>query len=180
MFVNDWIDPNVDILTEVTYESKKVKRQGPFINNVAPGVFFYFTQFALTGDGSEDYILIRETVDPNNGWPLFEVHSGQMWFFQIGTTTYIDPDTGLEVTENTCDQPAFDRSVDLTDLAQPVVDVQNATAGTYVVQVKYTPNSVVGKEPIPPEHHYDFYTYFEVDTGDPIDSAAGGLDLVRK
>jgi hypothetical protein len=156
------------VISEVTYNSKRIKGAGPYINSVAPGVFFYFTQFTL--DGSESAILIRETVkDPNDPnpvtWPLFEVHNGQVWLF--------------EIVGNTCVSPAFDWSVDNTDLAQPVVDISNASAGTYVVQVKYTPNSVVGwLDPETIVYHYDFFTYLNDTSGDPIDSAAGGIDLV--
>jgi hypothetical protein len=107
------------------------------VNNVSPGVFFFYASYTVTGSQDQLVVDVAERFNAANG-PLtndFAVHQGQAFLYSVqgnictkitGVTTTI---TGGQVVIT----------------YNPAGDVPT---GTYVIGVKYSPSSaVIGQAP---------------------------------
>jgi hypothetical protein len=120
-------------LTELTYGL-----QGGLINNVSPGVFFFYASHSVTG--SQDLLVVDvvERFNAANG-PLtddFVVQQDQAFLYRVQDSTC------TKITTNVTTQ-IIGGQVVIT--YNPAGDVPT---GTYVVGVKYTPsNALIGQPP---------------------------------
>ncbi len=125
------------------------------INNVAPGVFFYFTTVKSQVNGSFT-VNITQTDSP--AFAFFDVQNGQVTVYNATCNNYAN--------------------ATLNSFAggQVSVTINGASIGqVFIIQVKYSANSVVGQNANKNTLiHYDFTTYIG---GVAVDAAAGGLDL---
>ncbi len=130
------------------------------INNVAPGVFFYFTQ--VTAPSANFTIDIVQTNN-DASFPFFAVHNG------ISEIRLFDGNCVISNLGTASESP----------LGQAHVAISGATVGqTFIVQVKYSANSVNGtsvSSPYPTVH-YDFHTEIG---GVTVDLDPDGLDLAK-
>jgi hypothetical protein len=123
------------------------------LNNVNPGVFFYWV--AVTVPAGNNSFTITETITTGNFNRLFDIAS-QNNVFDSNCTSQHPNITQNPTTGNVTAQ-------------------WNApTAGVYIISIKYSANSVVGSPAPSPGTtvHYDFTT-----TGVP--GSTQGLDLVK-
>ena len=139
-------------LTEVLYGVKSGK-----VNNVAPGVFFYYSK--VTAPSSSF------TVDIAQG----ETHGAFSTLFALQSVSLYDAGC---TTSNL-------GKVSYPSAGQARISVNGATAGaTYVIGVKYDPNTVVGQlVPSPSTVHYDFATLVN---GVVAAADTDGVNLIRK
>jgi hypothetical protein len=148
-------------LTTVLYGVKATT-----INNVAPGVLFYYTHVSDLAAGSNT-VQILQTRSLTSGSPLtpfFGVHQSQVTLYNASD----------------CTTSTLRSRVTTGDGQTVTIDVDGATAGQdLIVGVKYNPSSVVGiiVGPIRPVVHYDFVTSLNGVTGE---TDPDGLDLRPK
>ena len=120
----------------VQYATKNGK-----INTASPGVFFYFTTFEAPS--ANFTVNVAQAITPPNTFTtLFDVHQAQVNIFTADCSAF----GGATVTS--------------TANGQVAVHFTSATAGNdYIIQVKYTTKSVVGKAtPSPTSVDYTFQT----------------------
>jgi len=138
-------------LTQVCYGVKS-----GVINNVAPGVFFYYT--SVTAPSASFTIDIVQTKN-NASFPFIGVYNGEIRLYNANCTVI---GSGTETSQG-----------------QASVNVSGATVGqTFIVGVKYNPGTVVGTSvsaPFPTVH-YDFRTEIG---GVTVDLDPDGLDLAK-
>jgi hypothetical protein len=130
--------------------------QNDVINNVNPGVFFYYTQ--LTAPAGGDFqVEIQQISSPD--FTLFEVQNDQ----QI---RLFNPD---------CSPAANEMEIN----AWPsTLTIHNAAIGQhFILSLKYGTSSVVGYQPVADPIHYDFATFIN---GGEFDYDYDGLDLKAK
>ena len=149
----DFLNGTAGDLDEILYGVKNKK-----INNVAPGVLFYYTH--ITAPAANFTIFIDQS-NSDSDVPLFTVHNGQVSFFNpnctsssLATPTLIDGDVTIQVT--------------------------GATPGlVYILGIKYDPGSVVGTSTsvFTPPVHYDWKTLVN---GNQVEADPDGLDLNPK
>jgi hypothetical protein len=132
--------------------------KGTKINNVSPGVLFYYTH--VTAPAPSFTIDIKQT-NTNVAVPLFTVQKGQVNLYN-GTDC-----SNASVTTN------------ITSDGQVHIAVSGATAGrAFIVGVKYDPGTVVGTTvPNPTTTHYNFSTLVN---SVPVETDPDGLDLKPK
>jgi uncharacterized repeat protein (TIGR01451 family) len=103
--------------------------KGSTINNVAPGVIFYFATVTVPAGGT---VVVQQSDTRADGksppFPLMEVASGQAYVKSYNTSTKQCSTVGT-----------FSQS---SSQAAPTITIANA--GTYIVQIKYSPNSLAG------------------------------------
>jgi hypothetical protein len=146
---SDFVNGTAGDLTQVCYKVKS-----GFINNVAPGVFFYYT--SVSAPSANFTIDIVQTKN-NGSFPFLGVHNGEIRLYNANCTVI---GSGTE-----------------TSLGQASVNVSGATVGqTFIVGIKYNPGSVVGTAVVTPGPtvHYDFHTEIG---GLTVDLDPDGLDL---
>jgi hypothetical protein len=146
-----FLDGTGETLSILNYSVKKgvIKK----LNNVNPGVFFYWV--AVTVPAGNNSFTITETITTGNFNRLFDIAS-QNNVFDSNCTSQHPNITQNPTTGNVTAQ-------------------WNApTAGVYIISIKYSANSVVGSPAPSPGTtvHYDFTT-----TGVP--GSTQGLDLVK-
>jgi uncharacterized repeat protein (TIGR01451 family) len=110
--------------------------KGSTINNVSPGVIFYFATVTVPAGGT---VVVQQSDTRADGksppFPLLEVASGQAYVKSYNTSTKQCSIVGT-----------FSQS---SPQAAPTITIANA--GTYIVQIKYAPNSLAGYSiPNPP------------------------------
>jgi hypothetical protein len=131
-------------ITQVLYGVK-----GGKINNVAPGVFFYYTKF--TASGTTGGVTITQTV--NNGGRLFKIQQGQVLVY-----------------DSNCNRISSSRVTFTENNGVVVVNVTGLTSGSqYIISVKYDTGSPVGLAVSQP---YPTFTYSFSDTAGGNDSLA--------
>ncbi len=120
-------------LTELTYGL-----QGGVINNVSPGVFFFYASYSVTGSQNQLVVDVVERFNAANG-PLtddFVVQQDQAFLYRVQDSTC------TKITANVTTQ-IIGGQVVIT--YNPAGDVPT---GTYVIGVKYTPsNALIGQAP---------------------------------
>jgi len=126
--------------------------QGGTIHQVSPGVFFYWV--SVTAPAGNNSFTITQTITTGNFTGKFDIASGSfVWGSNCAKVS-----TQL-ITQNT--------------MTGAVTAMFNApTAGTYIIGIKYSANSVVG-DPAPTGNgtvHYNFAT-----TG--VAGSTQGIDL---
>jgi len=127
--------------------------QGGTIHQVNPGVFFYWV--AVTAPAGNNSFTITQTITTGNFTGKFDVASGS----SVWTSTCVKA-SNVMITQNTMTGAVTAQWTALT-------------AGTYIIGIKYSANSVVG-DPAPSPGttvHYNFAT-----TG--VAGSTQGLDLV--
>src|SRR5262249_7306793 len=139
-------------LTQVLYGVKNGK-----INNVAPGVLFYYS--SVTAPASDFMIEIVQTITPPI-LPPFGIQQGQVRLYNAD-----------------CSNSSLSTFTVMGGVI--TITVHGATPGaTYIVGVKYTPGTVVGSPvPSPSTVHYDFSTDVN---GVLVSADPDGLDLAKK
>jgi hypothetical protein len=96
--------------------------KGSTINNVSPGVVFYYA--SLTVPATNTSVSVVQSLLRNNGttnFPLIGVASGQAFVYTSGCV-----------------------KVATFDLSNPFLPTTTLNAGSYIVQIKYSPNSITG------------------------------------
>jgi uncharacterized repeat protein (TIGR01451 family) len=140
-------------LNEILYGVK-----GGKINNVAPGVLFYYTTFTAPSTGS--FVVQIVQTKNNSNMPFMGVQQSQVTLYNSG-----------------CGVISRSGSVSSGTIT---VNVTGATKGqVFIIGVKYDPGSVTGtsvSNPLPTVH-YDFATQIG---GTTVDKDADGLNLKPK
>jgi hypothetical protein len=131
------------------------------INNVAPGVFFYYS--SLTVPAGNSTILIHQTITTGQGSNyLFAIQQGQAVLYSSTCGNTIPNVSNVSITTD------GDATITLTASAPTTV----------IVGVKYSASSVAGQPvPSPTTVHYNFATILNSVT---VNSNANGLDLAPK
>jgi hypothetical protein len=143
-------------LTQVLYGVKGTK-----INNVAPGVLFYYTRVNDVSTG--DTIEIIQDKD-NATFPFLGVHQSQVVVYNLDCTK-----SNLQTTIHTNG-----------DGIVTILITGDATDVDLVIGIKYNPGTVVGTtvgSPPYPTVHYDIHTELN---GTTVDADADGLDIAPK
>jgi hypothetical protein len=137
-----------DTLSSLGYSVKNGQ-----INQVSPGVFFYWVK--VTVPAGNNSFTITETITTGNFSTPFTLANG-------GNNVF---DFNCNALSETITQNATTGTVTVTFNA--------ATAGTYIISLKYDAGSVKGAAaPSPTTVHYNFNT-----TGVP--GSMNGLDLIK-
>jgi len=148
-------------LTQVLYGVKGTK-----INNVAPGVLFYYTYLSDLSAGSNT-IRIDQTKHLTSGspeTPFFGVHQSQVTLYNASDCSA----SNLRATIGTGSGEAV------------TINVAGATAGQdLIVGIKYNPSSVTGTTvgTVRPVVHYNFVTALNNNT---VQTDPDGLNLQPK
>jgi hypothetical protein len=135
------------------------------INNVAPGVFFYYTTFtAPDADG------FRVDVEQSHGDPA------SMPNFTVQN------ESNIRLFNGDCTDPTVSYSIGFQN-GQAWVEFNGpvfpAQGDIFILSVKYETSSVVGQPiPNPSTVHYDFKTY--IDGGTLVDLDLDGVDMKKK
>lgn len=130
--------------------------KGGTINNVAPGVFFYYT--SVIAPSTDFTIDIAQSETHATFGTLFDVQHGQVRLYDADCAN-----SSLARVTSTGGQASL--------------SISGATPGELlVVSVKYTTGTVVGQAaPTPSTVHYDFTT-----SVDGVAVASDGIDLTKK
>jgi hypothetical protein len=148
-------------LTQVLYGVKGTK-----INNVAPGVLFYYTYLSDLSAGP-NVIRVDQTEQLTSGGPLtpfFGVHQSQVTLYNASDCSA----SNLRATIGTGSGEAV------------TINVAGATAGQdLIVGIKYNPSSVTGTTvgTVRPVVHYNFVTALNNNT---VQTDPDGLNLQPK
>jgi hypothetical protein len=141
-------------LTDVWYRTKS-----GYINNSAPGVFFYYSQITA----------------PSAGFTIDVVQSSSN-----ASVPFFDPQNLSNIRLYNADCSTADGALmSIPSDGQARLAVSGATPGaSYIVSVKYITGSVVGTaKPSPSTVHYDFATRVNMSV---VDSDADGVNLMYK
>jgi hypothetical protein len=138
-------------LNEIIYRLKKGA-----INNVAPGVFFYYTTF--TAPTADFTLEVVQSSSP--GFTLFDVQN----------------ESNVRLFDAGCTSLSFSTPPSIPN-GQVSVEITGATpGGIYVMSVKYETGAVVGFAD-PGTVHYSYSTVVE---NVAVDGNGNGLDLKKK
>jgi hypothetical protein len=140
-----YLDGTAIDLTEVIYN---INKKDNVINNVAPGVFFYYSTFYAP---SADFVVnVDQISDPRV--PDFEVQN----------------ESNVRLFNGDCSIPNATFTIDYVEgnLGQLAISITGATPGqAYIISVKYESGSVVGVDvpldgspPKPASVEYDYQT----------------------
>jgi len=134
---SDFRDGTSGDLTDLFYGVKNGK-----INNVAPGVMFYYSEIIAPSESFE--IVVQQTN--TNGWPPIEIQKiGQVILW----------DTACSKTKTVT--PMFN-----PDTGTVTIDVEDATSdGFYYLSIKYDPGSLKGTSVSDPIVTYTFVSYLD-------------------
>ena len=133
------------------------------INNVSPGVFFYYSTLSVPPGDSTIQIAQSITTGQGNNY-LFDVQQGQA---KVYSSTCGNQIPGLTVNSTTTN-------------AQVTITVTNSTLSSIpiIVGIKYSASSVAGQPvPDPDTVHYHFDTVLN---NVVVNSNQNGLDLAPK
>jgi hypothetical protein len=167
-----YLDGSALELTEVIYN---ISRKDQIINNVAPGVFFYYTTFGAPSENGFTIKVQQENVVPDD-YPNFTVQN----------------ESNIRLFNGDCSMPTVSYSFRFTD-GQVWIDFNGpnlpSSGDQFILSVKYETNAVVGL-PIPDVQlppveypyasttvHYSYTTLHEVDPNDPTQNAVLDLDI---
>jgi len=134
------------------------------INNVSPGVFFYYSTLSIPAGTHTIDIIQSITTGNTPGQYLFDVQQGQA---KVYSSTCSNSIPGLTINSTTTN-------------AQVAISVTNNTASpiSIIVGVKYSASSVAGQPvPVPDTVSYKFFTLVD---GSVVNSNSNGLDLAPK
>jgi len=135
-------------LTSLNYSVKSGK-----INQVAPGVFFYWVK--VTVPAGNNVFTISEAITTGNFSTPFALANGGNNVFNLNCNAQSET-----ITQN-------------PTTGTVTVSFNAPTAGTYIISLKYDSGSVKGAAaPSPTTVHYNFST-----TGVP--GSTSGLDLIK-
>jgi hypothetical protein len=125
------------------------------INQVSPGVFFYWVKVTVPAGNSNSFTITETIAASNFGTPFALANGGNNVF-----------DLNCNALSETITQDPTSGAVTVTFNAP--------TAGTYIISLKYDAGSVKGAAAPSPTTtvHYDFNT-----TGVP--GSTNGLDLIK-
>jgi hypothetical protein len=152
----DFTGGTADDLTQILYGVKGTK-----INNVAPGVLFYYTRVNDVSTG--DFIEVIQEKD-SLLFPFLGVHQSQVVVYNLD-----------------CTKSSIRTSIHTN--GSGVVEIEilgDATDVDLVIGIKYNPGTVVGTDvgsPPYPTVHYDIHTELN---GTTVDADADGLDIAPK
>ena len=142
-------------LGSVSYGVKSNK-----INNVAPGVFFYYSFVTVASNGS------TLTVPETNllGWKPIKTLNTQAFLYTTGCVKL-----GITGTES---------STGTTD----TITYSNVPAGTYVIGIKYDTSTLVGQSVSKQGGHYptNTYSYITKVNGTDFGGSAASVDVTPK
>jgi len=147
----DYTSGGAPDLTGVCYGVKNGR-----INNVAPGVFFYYSKVIAP---SSSFTITVEQTNDREGFPYFKVQQGQAFLYNAGCARLSN---GVESSRG-----------------QVTYTVTGATTGQLlIVGIKYEANSIVNARVNggTPTVHYDFRTKVN---GNVVDQDADGLTLTN-
>jgi len=149
----DYVFGSTIDLTDVIYNAKKGA-----INNVAPGVFFYYTTFVAPS--ASFTVEVAQVNDGPDGFANFDVQN----------------DSNIRLFNSDCSMPTA--SMTLISLgAQASASIDGANPGdVFVLSVKYETSAVVGLSE-PGTIHYDYST---IVNGLTVDRDLDGVDLKKK
>jgi len=150
---DDYVFGTLVDLTEVIYNAKK-----GVINNVAPGVFFYYTTFSAP---STNFIVnVAQSNDGPEGFPNFDVQN----------------ESNIRLFNGDCSIPSATMAI-ISLGAQASISIDGANPGdVFVLSVKYETGAVVSL-PVPDTVHYDYSTLVD---GTLADRDLNGVDLKKK
>src|SRR5262249_127346 len=135
---------------------------GGNITQVDPGVLFYYTSVTVNAGQT---VLIDQTITTGQS-------SVYLFAVQQAPAT-----SQVIVYDKNCDKLNRQPSISFLN-TNTDVQITGLSAGTYIISVKYSPNSIVGRSaPSPDTVHYDFKTYVD---GTKVDQDPNGLNLVKK
>jgi uncharacterized repeat protein (TIGR01451 family) len=130
------------------------------INNVAPGVFFYYSFVTVASNNS------TVTVPETNllGWRPIKTLNAQAFLYTTGCTKL-----GITGTES---------STSTTDL----ITYSNVPAGTYVIGIKYDTSTLVGQAVSKQGGHYptNTYSYITKVNGTDFGGSGASVDVAPK
>jgi hypothetical protein len=116
----DFVSGNAAEITEVLYGSRR-----GVINNVAPGVFFYYTQVTAP---SSSFSIVIDQSNNNATFPLFQIQNGQVSLYDAN-----------------CNPSNKGTVVLSANGTQATINITGASAGeVFIIGVKYSTGSVVG------------------------------------
>jgi hypothetical protein len=140
-------------LTEVIFNAKK-----GVINNVAPGVFFYYTTFSAP---STNFIV-----------DVFQVNDGPVDFPNFD----VQNDSNVRLFNGDCSLPSATMTL-LSLGSQASVSIDGANPGDmFVLSVKYETSAVVGLSELGTVH----YDYITIVDRTMVDRDLDGVDLNKK
>jgi uncharacterized repeat protein (TIGR01451 family) len=123
------------------------------INNVSPGVLFYYTSFDPSGTGT---VVIHLTQTMGDSLPLFGVQSVQVFTGTCGSAA------------------AFTPTINSSNPADVTITLHNVTASdTFIANIKIDPSTVVGSTA--PNPSTVAFTYATVENGTTLSSVTGHL-----
>jgi hypothetical protein len=141
-------DGTAETLSNLNYSVSNGK-----INNVTPGVFFYWVK--VTVPAGNNSFTITQTITTGN------------------FNTFFNTQSGSNVFDSSCNSqhPTITQN---TTTGAVTVQWNAPTAGTYIISIKYDSKSIVGSPAPSPGTtvHYNFAT-----TGVP--GSTSGLDLIK-
>jgi hypothetical protein len=150
----DYVDGEPTDLTEVIY---RIDKKNDVINNVAPGVFFYYTTFTAPSK-SFTVDVFQENNGPD-GFPNFLVQNT----------------SNIRLFNGNCSLPTATMTLDSWD-DQAKVTISDANPNdVFVLSVKYETGAVVGSEP--GTVHYDYSTFVDEKM---VDRDLDGVNLKKK
>jgi uncharacterized repeat protein (TIGR01451 family) len=157
--------PNVGLIapTQTTcqlYASHQALPEAPLsygvkdgkVNTVAPGVIFYFTTITVAANNTP--VSVTNTASP--AFPSIEIQNGQAFVFTTGCVKVAT----MTVNGGTA-------SVTLNP-------------GTYIIQIKYTPNSLVGTSVSGPPYPTFTYTFTTTVNGVIDNPSTATIQLIPK
>jgi hypothetical protein len=137
--------------TADTLNSLSYKVRNGVINQVSPGVFFYWVR--VTAPAGSNTFTITQTITTGN------------------FNTFFDMASGSNVFDSDCNSahPTITQNGDTT-----TVQWNAAAAGTYFISIKYDPHTVIGSPaPNPTTVHYNFTTNL-------VPGSTSGIDLIKQ
>ncbi len=147
-----YVDGTAIELNEVIY---RVNKKDGSINNVAPGVFFYYTTF--TAPSADFDVMIEQSSSP------------------AFTDFYVQNSEQVRLFNGDCSNPTatFTSSIN----GDVTANITGANAGdVFVMSIKYETGNVVGL----PDPDFVHYSYSTVIATDVVDKNSNGLDLVKR
>jgi hypothetical protein len=144
----EFVNGTAETLASLLYSVKNGK-----INQVAPGVFFYWLE--VTVPAGNNIFTITEAITTGNFTTKFALANGGNNVFNSSCVAQSET-----ITQN-------------TTTGTVTVSFNAPTAGTYIISLKYDTGSVKGATaPTPTTVHYNFST-----TGVP--GSTQGIDLIK-
>jgi hypothetical protein len=137
--------------------------KGSTINNVSPGVIFYYADVTMASAGTINVLQSDVRADGKNPpFPLIGIANGQAYVLTYNATTQRCTNVGT------------------FNLSNPLAPTINVGAGSYIIQIKYNPNSLAGYSiPNPPVNAAFPVTYtwgLQLNGGSTVNTASINLN----